>query len=223
MAEIVTIDPTGNTLYFLVTDSSGQYWNGTAFEAYSAANIATYAVAMTEDGAVSIYRGTFPVGIEAGVYEVVVKRRAGGAPAVSDIAVGIATYIWDATTLRVNADATVANVTEWGGTAVASAYVQANAARVGGQTATAAAPVTFPANIPTADQAADAVLSRNVSNVEASSPQTSLVTLVLATTNKANTVDNPGYLKIYRTDGVTEHVSIPISIDPNADPIEGVG
>ena len=51
----------------------------------------------------------------------------------------------------------------------------------------------------------------------------SLATVVLATTNKANTVDNPGRLTVYRTDGVTSHAQIPISTDPHANPIDGVG
>lgn len=54
----------------------------------------------------------------------------------------------DKTSYQLAADQAV-NVTKWGGTAVASAYVQANAAQVGGQTANAAAPVTFPASIGT--------------------------------------------------------------------------
>ena len=78
-------------------------------------------------------------------------------------------------------------------------------------------------DVPTATQVADAVLARNVSNVEAASGRTSLTTLVLAATNKANTEDHAGFLTIYRTDGITEHARIPISIDPTAAPIEGVG
>lgn len=78
-------------------------------------------------------------------------------------------------------------------------------------------------DVPTAAQVADAVLSRDVSNVEASAPLASLVTLVLATTNKANAADNPGYLTVYQTNGTTEHVRIPISIDVDAAPIEGIG
>jgi hypothetical protein len=77
--------------------------------------------------------------------------------------------------------------------------------------------------VPTADEIADAVLARSVSNVENTAPQASLTTLVLAAVNKANTEDNAGYLTVYRTDGATEHVRIPISVDPTAVPIDGVG
>ena len=91
------------------------------------------------------------------------------------------------------------NVTKWNGTAVDAD------------------------SIPTANQIADAVLARNVSNVEAAATRTSLATLVLATTNKANTKAHAGQLTVYRTNGATEHTQIPISTDPNADPIDGIG
>ena len=70
---------------------------------------------------------------------------------------------------------------------------------------------------------ADAILARDVSHAEGSATRTSLATVVLAATNKANTVDHPGQLTVYRTDGVTAHAQIPISTDPHASPIDGVG
>ncbi len=78
-------------------------------------------------------------------------------------------------------------------------------------------------DVPTAVQVADAVLSRGVANVEAAAPQTCLATLLLATTNKSNTEAHEGYLTVYRTDLVTEHVRLPISTDANAAPIDGIG
>jgi hypothetical protein len=78
-------------------------------------------------------------------------------------------------------------------------------------------------DVTNANQIADAVLARDVANAEASAPQTSLGTVILATANKANTTDNPGYLTIYRTDGTTEHSQIPVSTSHDADPIDGVG
>ncbi len=108
MAEILAAYPTGNTLYFLVTDSSGEYWDNVAngFEAYDAGSIGDYDVPMTEDGAVGIYRGTYPphANMVTGTYDVTVKERAGGSPAVSDIAVAVASYTWDGTTLRLLSD-----------------------------------------------------------------------------------------------------------------------
>ena len=70
---------------------------------------------------------------------------------------------------------------------------------------------------------ADAILARDVSHAEAAATRCSLATVILAATNKANTIDHPGRLTVYRTDGVTAHTQIPISADPNANPIDGVG
>jgi hypothetical protein len=70
---------------------------------------------------------------------------------------------------------------------------------------------------------ADAILARDVSHAETTATRCSLATVILAATNKANTIDNPGRLTIYRTDGVTSHAQIPISTDPSANPIDGVG
>ena len=70
---------------------------------------------------------------------------------------------------------------------------------------------------------ADAILARDVSYAEAAATRCSLATVILATTNKANTIDHPGQLTVYRTDGATAHTQIPISTDPHASPIDGVG
>ena len=110
--------------------------------------------------------------------------------------------------------------TDGAGTALATA---ANLATVKAKTDNLPAQPAATDDIPTATQVADAVLSRDVANVEAAAPDACLVTLVLATTAKANTADNPGYLTVYQTNGTTEHVRIPIAIDPDAAPIEGIG
>jgi len=70
---------------------------------------------------------------------------------------------------------------------------------------------------------ADVLLCRDMSECEASAAAVSLCTVVLAIANKSNTIDNPGYLTVYRTNGTTEHCQIPITTDANADPIDGVG
>lgn len=110
--------------------------------------------------------------------------------------------------------------TDSAGAAIATA---ANLAAVKTKTDNLPAQPAATGDIPTATQVADAVLSRNVSNVEATAPRGCLTTLVLATTTKSNTAANPGYLTVYRTNGTTEHVRIPIAIDPDAAPIEGIG
>ncbi len=47
--------------------------------------------------------------------------------------------------------------------------------------------------------------------------------MLLAATNRANTIDNPGKLTVYRTDGATVHVQIPVAADAGAQPIDGIG
>ena len=69
---------------------------------------------------------------------------------------------------------------------------------------------------------ADTLLSRDVANVEDTAGDHSLCYVVLATA-ESNTVDNPGKLTVYKTDGVTEFVQKNLTTDENADPITGVG
>ena len=89
---------TGNTVYGQVlNESTGQIWNtvGAAFENYATANIADYDVAMTEQGTASgIYKGNMPA-VAAGVYTVLYRRRADGAPAEADQLVHMQTVPWD--------------------------------------------------------------------------------------------------------------------------------
>lgn len=97
--EIQALAATGQTLYaqvFRVTD--GAIWNtaGTpAFETYATANIADYDIAMAEAGTASgYYTGNLPA-LAAGTYSVVVRVRAGGSPAETDIPVSVGTIHWD--------------------------------------------------------------------------------------------------------------------------------
>ncbi len=112
MAQVIAAHITNRTLYFIVSDSTGQYWNGSAFETYNAANIATYDVAMTEDVGLGVYRGTFPAGISAGIYEVTVKDTETGTGTsleVSDLVVAVASFAWDGTTLREDSNTSAIN------------------------------------------------------------------------------------------------------------------
>ena len=70
---------------------------------------------------------------------------------------------------------------------------------------------------------ADSILTRAISGVESTADDVSLATMILSTVNKANTTDNAGFLTVYETDGISEHVQIPISTTGDADPIDGVG
>jgi hypothetical protein len=57
--------------------TSGYIWNGTAFETYSqlSGNLASYPVAVTEQGSSAHYVGNFPAAIPAGVYDVTAKTK----------------------------------------------------------------------------------------------------------------------------------------------------
>jgi len=87
---------TGRTIYFVLRDNTGQVWNGSAFEAYSAGNFATYDIAAVEQGASGFYVGTMPV-VSAGTYNVEARSQAGGSPAQSDLSLGAGAIEWDGT------------------------------------------------------------------------------------------------------------------------------
>lgn len=71
-------------------------------------------------------------------------------------------------TVSLTADQAV-NVTKWGGTAIASAYIQANTAQLAGQTVTAASGVTFPSSVasPTNITAGTITTVTNLTNLPA--------------------------------------------------------
>ena len=75
---------------------------------------------------------------------------------------------------------------------------------------------------PAVDEAsiADAVLSRDVSQVEAEAPEHSLCTVVLAALE--STISSTEWI-IKRTNGETIHVTKTVTTDANAEPITGVG
>jgi len=81
---------TGSTIYAIIRDSSdATVWNGSAFEAWNSANIATYDVALSGGADSSMYYSvTFPAGITAGTYTVAIHLQAGGSPATSDTLLG---------------------------------------------------------------------------------------------------------------------------------------
>lgn len=88
---------TAKTLYAVVVQaSSGQVWNGAAFENLLAANWGTYAVTLTEQSTTGFYFGTMPA-VAAGLYDVAIFLRAGGSPATTDALVGQASIDWSGT------------------------------------------------------------------------------------------------------------------------------
>ena len=86
----------GSTLYFRVYNSTGQLWNGSAFEAWNAANVDDYDIVLTDKSS-GEYLGDFPT-TAAGTYGIVAFDQAGVSPVISDIPVSpIGVIIWDGT------------------------------------------------------------------------------------------------------------------------------
>lgn len=102
--ELRGVSTSGNTLYARIMNPAGLWWNGSAFEAYSAGNYATYDVALTEQGSSGVYVGTFPAGITtAGTYEYYVYIQSGGSPAESDVLASTGRVDWTGTASSVAA------------------------------------------------------------------------------------------------------------------------
>lgn len=96
MANELQVDHlTGRTVYFLVRNTVGQIWNGSAFENYTTANLANYAIVATEQGTASAYYAANMPAAAAGSYNVLAKDRAGGSAAETDITVGSGPIEWD--------------------------------------------------------------------------------------------------------------------------------
>lgn len=74
-------------------------------------------------------------------------------------------------------------------------------------------------DIPSATTIADAILSRNVSNVESSAPEHSLCTIILASLESS--ISGTTWT-IKRTNGSTTHATKIVTVDAAADPITGV-
>jgi len=82
----------GLTLYAVLLNSTGQLWNGSAFEAYNGANWTDYDIALTEAGA-GIYLGNMPA-VAAGSYSYAVYEQAGANPATTDTLRGTGYLEW---------------------------------------------------------------------------------------------------------------------------------
>lgn len=93
--------PTASTVRAQVRNrANGQVWYTVtpAFEAYSTAHVASYAVTMTEAGTASGYfTGDFPSAIPAGLYDVIYFILTGGSLAEGDTKVSIEQIQWSGT------------------------------------------------------------------------------------------------------------------------------
>lgn len=85
----------GKTLYAVVRDSTGKWWNGTTTEVYAAADFANYAVAIAEQGASGFFSGATPATLPAGPCAVGIRQRAGAIAAPTDTSLGGFNAYWD--------------------------------------------------------------------------------------------------------------------------------
>lgn len=99
--EIQATSATGRTIYAHIFNNVGLIWNGSAFETYATANIATYPVTMTEQGTASqVYMGTFPAAIPVGVYSILARHKTTGAFLEADAIVGSDNVHWSGSVLQ---------------------------------------------------------------------------------------------------------------------------
>ena len=107
--EIRATYDSGQSLYVLIFDSTGQVWDaaGSNWENYAAAQQDNYDIPLSETATYSgQYRGTFPAAISSGMYSVVLFLQAGGTPASTDDRVGDTGIMhWDG-----SAEITVADI-----------------------------------------------------------------------------------------------------------------
>ena len=99
MANELTINYRADyTLYAFLLDSVGKVYNTTTtnFETPVDANWGHYTIALSESENTEIYRGNMPA-VFAGAYDFVVRKQAGGSPAITDLALGAGHVEWDGT------------------------------------------------------------------------------------------------------------------------------
>ncbi len=84
----------GETLYANLENDAGLIVNGTALEAYNPANIAAYAIPMTEQAKPGNFTAATPA-IPAGYYTQTAYIRSGATPAADDVEVGRGRLRWD--------------------------------------------------------------------------------------------------------------------------------
>ena len=94
--ELWAVYPTGATIYAIIRKQSDkEVWNGTDFETWADANIATYDVELAYVGS-AYYSVDFPIGItDEDTYHVTFHVRATGAPLITDNAIYVAKVEWD--------------------------------------------------------------------------------------------------------------------------------
>lgn len=124
-----------------------------------------------------------------------------------------AAAVWTSTTRTITA---ATNITSDGSAITMSSSGVVGTVNLVNTTTTNTDMVTEP---PTAIQNADALLIRNVSNIEATAPEHSLCTVVLASLESSVSGTT---MTIKRTDGSTTHATKTVTVDASAAPITGI-
>ena len=92
---------TGRTCYARIhNQTSGYIWStsggtGGGFEIYTAADVASYSITMSEQGATNFYVGNFPPAVPPGVYSVEARQQLGGSAVEGDPRVGGGDIQWN--------------------------------------------------------------------------------------------------------------------------------
>lgn len=221
-AKIILPHLTAATVYVVIfRTSDGQWWNtdSSAFENFTLANWADYAIALTElDTGVGVYSANFP-SLVAGSYSGYGYEQAGGSPAVSDTRIALSAWDWSGSAfLNLNA---VGSVTGAVGSIATGGITTASFAS-GAINAAAIAPDAIGASELAADAAleiADALLGRSVSTIEGTASEHSLATIILATLESS--ISGTTWT-IKRTNGSTTHFAKTLTVDAAAYPVTSV-
>ncbi len=97
------------TLYAIIRRQSDAYaWNGTAFEAWSDANVATYDIPLTSKGG-DLYQADFPSSITEGDYRIYYYEQSGASPATTDLILRSFARHWDGAALSSESDITLSS------------------------------------------------------------------------------------------------------------------
>jgi hypothetical protein len=140
MGNLLTQFMSGQTVYALILNSSGQAWNpnSSAFETPTATNWTHYAITMAEQtvgNLTGIYEGAFPTGITAaGVYNILFREQAGSSPAAGDTNNGMlgGQFFW---TGSAEAFPLASSASNSANVAMSVANVSANVAQIAGVSA----------------------------------------------------------------------------------------
>jgi hypothetical protein len=92
-----------STIYFTITKSPDQSWNGSAFETATSSHWPSYVVAGTDSGGTGTYLANFPSGIGAGTYSIYGYQQVGGSAASTDTLIGTELNVtWNGTTISIS-------------------------------------------------------------------------------------------------------------------------